>query len=175
MGSVEIQRYPKTNQPIWSLFDETQKLFDEIQKRAYGLFEQRGGGDGMALDDWLRAEHDELEIPKSELTEEDGMIHVRAAVPGLTPKDLHVTATPHELVVRGEMTHEEEGERGKVHFREFSEKQMFRRYGLPAEVDVEHIKANLKDGVLDIDLPKVARQEVTVAEGAAQAAGAAAA
>jgi hypothetical protein len=34
-----------------------------IQKRVYGLFEQREGGDGMALDDWLRAEHDELEIP----------------------------------------------------------------------------------------------------------------
>jgi HSP20 family protein len=124
----------------------------------------------MALDDWLRAERDELEIPKSELTEEDGKIHVRAAVPGLTPKDLHVTATPHELVIRGEVTHEDEGERGKVHFREFSEKQMFRRYGLPAEVDVEHVQANLKDGVLDIDLPKVAQREVTVAEEGGRAA-----
>ena len=173
MASVEIQRYPEAKEPVWSLLDETRSLFDQIQKRAYNLFEGRGGGDGMALDDWLRAETDAVEIPKSELTEEDGKLHVKAAVPGLAAKDLHVTATPHELVIRGEMKHEDEGRRGKVYFREFNQKQMFRRFDLPAEVDVEHINAELRDGILDIDLPKAAQHEVKVTEGATKTAKAA--
>jgi len=31
-------------------------LSDEIQRRAYELYVQRGQSDGYALDDWLRAE-----------------------------------------------------------------------------------------------------------------------
>lgn len=168
MASVEIQRYPETKDSVWSLLDETRSLFDQIEKRAYSLFEGRGGNGGTALDDWLRAEQDAVEIPKSELTEEDGKIHVKAAVPGLAPKDLHVTATPRELVIRGEARHEDEGDRGKVHFREFREKQMFRRYDLPVEVDVKKVKAKLENGILNIDLPKAAEHEVKVTEDTAK-------
>jgi Protein of unknown function (DUF2934) len=31
---------------------------DEIARRAYELYEQRGGEPGHDMDDWLRAEHD---------------------------------------------------------------------------------------------------------------------
>jgi hypothetical protein len=31
-------------------------LGEEIQRRAYEIYEQRGQGEGYALDDWLRAE-----------------------------------------------------------------------------------------------------------------------
>ena len=31
---------------------------DEVARRAYDLYQQRGGGDGGDLDDWLQAERD---------------------------------------------------------------------------------------------------------------------
>jgi len=34
------------------------KLEEEIRRRAYALYEQRGRGDGHDIDDWLRAEAD---------------------------------------------------------------------------------------------------------------------
>lgn len=35
-------------------------LEDEIRRRAYEFFEQRNGGPGTELEDWLRAEHEVL-------------------------------------------------------------------------------------------------------------------
>jgi hypothetical protein len=37
---------------------ETPNIEEEIRKRAYELFEARGGEDGHELDDWLRAEEE---------------------------------------------------------------------------------------------------------------------
>ena len=38
--------------------DETRNIEDEIRRRAYELFEARGGEDGQELEDWLRAEEE---------------------------------------------------------------------------------------------------------------------
>ena len=35
---------------------KTQNIFDQIQKKAYELYEQRGRQNGCALSDWLKAE-----------------------------------------------------------------------------------------------------------------------
>jgi len=43
---VEVKRTSATNG----------NLEDEIRWRAYELYQQRGGGDGLAHDDWIRAE-----------------------------------------------------------------------------------------------------------------------
>jgi HSP20 family protein len=136
------------------MFDDTRKLFDELQQRAFSLFLERGGGDGGALDDWFRAEREMLEIPPSEMTEDEKEVHVRAAVPGLKAKDIEVAATPREIIIRGETSERNNGKKGKTRFSEFSERKVFRRYELPASVDVDKISADLKDGMLTIDMPK---------------------
>ena len=112
----------------------------------------------MALDDWLRAEREKYHMPPSELVEDDKALHLRVAIPGLQAKDVNITATPCELVVRGTASRQEEGKNGKVCFQEISRQQVFRRYGLPAEVDVNRIEAKLADGILSIDLPKTAEK-----------------
>jgi hypothetical protein len=38
----------------------SQSLEDQIRQRAYYLYEARGRGDGLALEDWLRAEEEIL-------------------------------------------------------------------------------------------------------------------
>lgn len=154
MSNVAIQKKPDETKSIWSLVEDTQQLFNQLQQRAFQCFTQRGGGDGMALKDWLQAEREMLEIPPSELTEDEKTLHLRAAVPGLKAKDIEVTATPQELVIRGETSERNNGKKGKTSFSEFSEKKMFRRYGLPARVDVDKISADVKDGMLTIDMPK---------------------
>lgn len=154
MANVAIQKSPDETKSIWSMFDNTQKLFSDLQQRAYSLFEERGGGDGSALDDWFRAERELLEIPASEMTEDEKEIHVRAAAPGLKAKDIEVTATPREIIIRGETSERNNGKKGKTRFSEFTERKMFRRYDLPSSVDVDKISADLKDGMLVIDMPK---------------------
>jgi HSP20 family protein len=154
MSNVAIQKSPDETKSIWSLFEASQKLFNQLQERAFGLFQERDGGDGTALDDWFRAERELLEIPVSELTEDEKEIHVRAAVPGIKAKDIEVTATPREIIIRGETSDRNEHKKGKTRFSEFSERRIFRRYELPAVVDVDKISADLKDGMLVIDMPR---------------------
>ena len=168
MAEVAVQKSQDGTKSIWSMFDDTRKLFNELQQRAFNLFQERGGGDGMALEDWFRAERELLEIPASEMTEDEKEVHVRAAVPGLKAKDIEVTATPREIIIRGETSERNNGKKGKARFSEFSERKVFRRYELPANVDVDKISADLKDGMLVIDMPKVeAAKKVEVKEKAA--------
>lgn len=168
MSNVAIQKKPEETKSIWSLFEDSQQLFNQLQQRAFQRFKERGGGDGMELQDWLQAEREMLEIPPSELTEDDKMLHLRAAVPGLKAKDIEVTATPRELVIRGETSERNNGKKGKTRFSEFSERRLFRSYGLPAPVDVDKISADLQDGMLVIDMPKAEpAKKVQVAEASA--------
>jgi len=41
---------------------------EEIAARAYAVYQQRGGGDGEDLDDWLRAERELLQERSGQLT-----------------------------------------------------------------------------------------------------------
>jgi HSP20 family protein len=162
MPDVAVEKHHNAEKPVWSLFEETRKLFDEIQSRAFGLFEERNGGDGSPLDDWFRAEREMCSVPPSELAEDDKEFHLTAAVPGLKAKEIKVTATPREVVIQGESSKRKKGSRKGVQFSELSEKQVFRRVDLPASIDVDGIKAKLEDGMLSIDMPKSPVHKVEV-------------
>ena len=50
---------PNAEEPITSgtqTIDAQSQLQEEIRRRAYELYEERGGGEGCELDDWLQAE-----------------------------------------------------------------------------------------------------------------------
>src|SRR5256885_14690599 len=42
----------------WSASSENEPSVEEIRFRAYELYIERGGGDGMDFEDWLRAEQE---------------------------------------------------------------------------------------------------------------------
>lgn len=54
-----MNRLPKTTtKPVStaSAIDATSKLEEQIRRRAYELYEQRGREDGHEINDWLQAE-----------------------------------------------------------------------------------------------------------------------
>jgi len=52
------RRHPARPAEIESSRPATSISADEISRRAYELFLERGGADGADLDDWLRAERE---------------------------------------------------------------------------------------------------------------------
>jgi len=52
MKLAQAKPAPQTNQ----ITQSTSELQEQIRRRAYELYEQRGRDDGHELDDWLRAE-----------------------------------------------------------------------------------------------------------------------
>ena len=125
-------------------------LSDRIRQRAFEIFEQRGGGDGFAIDDWLNAERDLFRIPESALLERDGKFEARVSIPGFNPDDVLVMVSPHALIVKGSSAHEHDGSRGGVQLSEFDQKTLFRRFDLPEPINVDNVTAKLEKGVLEL-------------------------
>lgn len=84
---------------------------------------------------------------------------VNMEVPGFTKEDLKINFEDDYLVVEGKKTETEEKEE-KNYWRKERRQASFRRIiPLLAEVDYEKAKARLKDGVLEIVLPKLKKEE----------------
>lgn len=167
MSDVTVQKVPQATAPVWVMFDDTKRIFDQLQSKAFGIFQQRGGISGRAMDDWFRAERELFNVPASDLTETEGAYHLVASVPGLEGKDIELTATPHEIVVRGSSECESKREEGATLISERCHNEVFRRYELAAPIDVEKVSAKVAEGVLRVEIPKssVAVQRVPVTEG----------
>jgi HSP20 family molecular chaperone IbpA len=150
MPSVSIQKVRKAEAAPVGILEPVYSLVEQVRRRAYELFEQRGYAEGWARADWLRAEQELLWSPLSEVVETDKEIQVRVAAPGMEAADLQVTATPEWVMVRGESSGKREKQAGTVRFSEFSGRKLYRRLELPAPIDVETTKARLEKGILDI-------------------------
>lgn len=167
MSSVSIQRIDSAEKAP-SLFEAMDALFSDIEKRAFDLFQERGSMFGSAADDWLRAERELVWSPQSELMEREKDFLLTIAIPGVEARDIQISALPDSIVVRAENKRQEEKTEGTVHFSELSERRLFRRFALPANIDVDQVRANLEDGVLKIIAAKAAeapRKKVAAAAG----------
>ena len=138
------------------LLTQFDRIYDSISRRAFELFEGNGRWFGRDLDDWFRAESEILHPLHMELKETDGDFTVRAEVPGFTEKDLEVSLEPRSLKIAGKRETKEEEKKGKMIRSELCSGQILRTIDLPADVDTSKATANLKNGVLTIDLPKAA-------------------
>jgi HSP20 family protein len=77
-------------------------------------------------------------------------------VPGFTGKELDVQVEGTRLTISGRHESKEKSPKGKAIYSECCVKEIFRSIALPSTVDPSKVNASLKDGVLTIDLPKVA-------------------
>lgn len=93
--------------------------------------------------------------PAFDVTEtKDGFIF-KADVPGIAQKDIEVTLTGNRLTVAGKREREEEqkSETSYVYERAFG--SFTRSFTIPEGADAEHVKADLSNGVLTLQLAKL--------------------
>jgi len=93
--------------------------------------------------------------PPSNLYDNGVAYVISTEVPGLTDKDITVTATQDVITVAGERKNEVP-EGYSVHRSERPSVKFSRSYALPARVDPEKISARLTDGVLTLTVEKAA-------------------
>lgn len=92
--------------------------------------------------------------PAVDVVEDDKSVRVTAELPGITEKDFNVEIEGDQLVLRGEKKHDREEKRENYYFSERSYGSFSRVIPLPCDVDVENAKANFKNGMLEVELPK---------------------
>lgn len=91
--------------------------------------------------------------PSMDLVDDDDKLVVSVEVPGLEPKDVHVTLQDDVLTVSGERKYEVPA-KGKVLKREQVYGNFSRTLELPYRVQADKVKAQYKNGVMTIALPK---------------------
>ena len=84
---------------------------------------------------------------------------VRAELPGVEKDDVEVTISGDRLTIEAEREFEEEERKDTFYRHELGYGELMRTVALPVDVDVEHIKADLKDGILKVVLPKTQAAE----------------
>lgn len=94
--------------------------------------------------------------PTVDVSENDHEIRVTAELPGIDEKDLDLSISAGNLVIRGEKKTEKEEKEEQYYHKESSYGAFHRVIPLPAEVDEDKIEATYRKGVLKIKLPKSA-------------------
>ena len=102
----------------------------------------------------FRRSMEDVWAPLVDVYESNDKITVRAEIPGLEPKDIHVSLTGNVLTIEGEKQQEKEEGNENYHRVERYYGSFKRDIELPAEVVGENIEAFHKNGVLTIELPK---------------------
>lgn len=97
--------------------------------------------------------------PAANITENGKEYTIRADLPDVKKDDIDVSVANGVLTLSGERRYEKTSEDEKEHRRETFHGTFQRSFALPEDVDVEGIKADTKDGVLIIHLPKQAAKQ----------------
>jgi HSP20 family molecular chaperone IbpA len=153
---VEQPSVVRTPQPE-GLLATVDKIFDDISRRAFEIFESNGRTFGRDLQDWFKAEGELLHPVHTTLTESVGTVEVKAEVPGFSEKELEISVEPRRLTIAGKRESEKEETKGKVTSSTRCSDQLFRIVDLPAEIETDKVAATLKNGVLNLTMPKAAK------------------
>jgi len=92
---------------------------------------------------------------KIDVKEDDKGFTVKADIPGVKKEDIQVDIDDDRISLRAEVKHEKEEKKDeKLVYSERSYGMVSRSFTLPADVDAKGAKAEYKDGVLNLTLPK---------------------
>jgi HSP20 family protein len=130
----------------FQLSEEIDRLFDELIHRPWGSS--------------LRAKMEEWN-PELDLYETADAFIVEVDLPGVKERDVSVEIEDSELVLSGHRVCERITEQRSVHRLERHEGHFTRRLELPASVAHDRIRADFKEGVLRVTLPKLPRERTS--------------
>jgi HSP20 family protein len=135
-----------------------------LQERMNRVFEDAGRG-------WRSDEPSSTTTwsPAVDIYETENEIIVQAELPGVDRKDISLNLEKNVLTLKGERRFEKETKQENYHRIERSYGGFSRAFSIPAVVDEDKIRADYKDGILKIGLPKkeqVKPKQIQIAESA---------
>jgi len=92
--------------------------------------------------------------PHVDIKETDEYYEVKAEIPGMSKKDINIKFRDDVLAITGERKNEQETKNDRYHRMERSYGKFERHFHFPTGVKANDIKANYKNGVLIISIPK---------------------
>jgi HSP20 family protein len=122
-----------------------------LQERMNRMFGEYRGAGAAPDDEWALGGS---WAPAVDIYEQGNDIVLKAELPGVDPKDVDIRLENNVLTLRGERKFENEVKKENYHRVERSYGTFSRSFTLPSVVNQTGIKADFKDGMLKVILPK---------------------
>ena len=110
----------------------------------------------LSLKEKLGGEKGELAV---DVYQTDKDIVIQSAIAGIEPEDLDISIEDDVLVIKGERNARYEKQDKNYYYQECYWGEFVRRIILPEEVDNSSVKAELKQGILTITIPKIEKKK----------------
>ena len=130
----------------WDPFRELEDVSDRLNRMfSRPALPRTNAKETMFVADW---------VPSVDVSETEEGYQIKAEIPDVKKEDVKVTLEKGVLTIQGERKQEKEETGKKYHRVERSYGSFVRSFTLPDLVDEEKVKAEFKDGVLNLQLPK---------------------
>ncbi|NGZ04109.1 MAG: heat-shock protein Hsp20 [Nitrospira sp. WS238] len=130
----------------WDPFRELEEVSDRLNRVfARPATRAANGKETMIVADWT---------PSVDISETEGEYQIKAEIPDVKKEDVKVTLEDGVLTIQGERKHEKEEKGKKYHRIERSYGSFVRTFSLPDVIDEDKVRAEFKEGVLNLSLPK---------------------
>jgi HSP20 family protein len=145
-----------TNSPLPSLFENKDKpIFQSLQKEVDRVFDEFRDITPWNDEGFFTKSNGKL-IPKLDLSETDRHVEISTELPGVKTEDIDISAIDNVLSIKGEKSSETKKEEKDYHMVERSFGSFSRTIPLGFVIDEKNVTAELKDGVLTIEIKKPA-------------------
>jgi HSP20 family protein len=142
-GRASLPAAQPVADPFAQIRRDMDRMFEEFQ-RGFGapLAQAFAGGTFLS--------------PRVDVSETDEGLDLKAELPGVPQENIHVELADNVLTLKAEhrAEREEKDEKRTWHLVERAEGKFLRRLQLPFEADADHVKADFKDGVLSVHVPR---------------------
>ncbi len=157
---AETKHLEQTRVPTKSLETRPtwQKPFEEMERMYESIFPQGWlNPTQWEMPSWARPPRAFFShrMPAIDMVDREDEVVVNVEVPGVRKEDLSISVTDSTLTVRGRTERREEEKREDYFYHELSCGEFTRSLHLPVGIDSQKVEANLKDGMLEIHLPKL--------------------
>jgi len=136
----------------WRPFGSLSRWDRDIDRMMDDFFGRRLGS--RWPDRWFGSDDMEIAAPAVDVFEEKDDIVVKAELPGIERDNIEVNLADHHLTIKGEKRKEEEVKQEHYYRSERSYGSFMRTVDLPKDVHADKVKANFKNGILEVRLPK---------------------
>lgn len=126
---------------------------EEVSKRLNRIFRRspspaEPGHDPLIIADWS---------PSTDISETDAAYLIKSEIPGVDREDVKIHIVDGMLTIQGERKMEKEEKSMKFHRLERVYGRFARSFRIPGDADEAAVKAEFKDGMLNVTLSKFAK------------------
>ena len=127
-----------TNKKPVSIFDEFDSIFNNMHIDFPAIFNS-----------------DSSWNPEFEVLNTDSAYIVRGDLPGISKKEVNITIDDNNLIIAGERKNDLNDEALRYNYSGIAYGKFSKSFNLPDDVKQDKIKANMKNGVLSLEIPRM--------------------